>query len=370
MPDISSNGSSSKVICLHSSPVDPKGFPLLVKLLLIINLIFVSLSPDCFGETARKDRKKKIRVGLVVDVGGLGDKSFNDSAYLGLLEAEKKLKILSDVGQPSNKLEEEQHLTAFSQANYDLIFGIGFAMTDEVARAAKQFPDKKFAIIDGIVDLPNVACLQFSEHEGSFLVGALGALMSKTKKMGFVGGMDVPLIHKFETGFREGAQYIDKSIEVMVKYTGTDPSAWNDPVKGREITLSMITQGADVVYHAAGGTGGGVIKACKEKNVFAIGVDSDQDNIEPGTVLTSMVKRCNIAVFNTIEALVQGKFRGGIQYFGVKEGGVDTSEFKFTKNLIPPEHLERLNQIKQDIVSGKIVVTDYLAEEARKNKKQ
>ncbi len=348
--------------------MNPGEFSRALKSVICFIFIFSTLS-EISAQTLKKERKKKIRVGLVVDVGGLGEKSFNDSAYLGLLEAEKKLKILSDVGQPSNKLEEEQHLTAFSQANYDLIFGIGFAMTDEVARAAKQFPDKKFAIIDGIVDLPNVACLQFSEHEGSFLVGALGAMMSKGKRMGFGGIVDVPLIHRFKTGLREGAPYIDKSVEVMVKYTGTDPSAWNDPVKGREITLSMITQGADVVYHAAGGTGGGVIKACKEKNVFAIGVDSDQDNIEPGTVLTSMVKRCNIAVYNTIEALVQGKFKGGIQYFGVKEGGVDTSELKFTRHLIPPGHLENLNRIKGDIVSGKITVTDYLAEEAKKNKK-
>jgi len=342
--------------------VSPKS---LLETLIIFSVIF-SFFSEGVAHAAKKERKRKIRVGLVVDVGGLGDKSFNDSAYLGLLEAEKKLKILSDVGQPSNKLEEEQHLIAFSQNDYDLVIGVGFAMADEVARAAKLYPNKKFAIIDAMVPLPNVACLLFKEHEGSFLVGALGAMMSKTKKVGFVGGMDVPLIHKFETGYKEGCKYIDKDIEIFVKYTGTDPSAWNDPVKGREIALSLITQGCDVVYHAAGGTGGGVIKACKEKNVFAIGVDSDQDGLAPGTVLTSMVKRCNIAVFNTIKSLVDGKFEGGIHYFGLKEDGVDISELKFTKHLIPQESLERLKRIKEDILSGKITVTDYMAEEAKK----
>jgi len=330
-------------------------------------LIFLSFH-SAFAQTPKPDKKRKFRVGLVVDVGGLGDKSFNDSAYLGLLDAEKRLKILSDVGQPSNKLEEEQHLTAFSQNDYDLIVGVGFAMQDGLAHAAKLYPDKKFAIIDGVVNLPNVACLLFKEHEGSFLVGALGAMMSKSKKIGFVGGMDIPLIHKFETGYREGAKYIDTSAEVIVKYTGTDPSAWNDPVKGREITLSLITQGCDVVFHAAGGTGGGVIKACKEKAVYAIGVDSDQDGLEPGTVLTSMVKRCNVAVFNTIKSLIEGDFKSGIHDFGVKEGGVDTTEFKFTKNLIPLETLDRLKQIKDDIISGKTQVTDYMAQEAENNK--
>lgn len=315
------------------------------------------------------ERKKKIRVGLVVDVGGLGDKSFNDSAYLGLLEAEKKLKILSDVGQPSNMAEEEQHLKAFAQSDYDLIIGVGFAMHDAVMNVAKMFPEKKFAIIDSNIDLPNVASLLFKEHEGSFLVGALGAMMSKSKKLGFVGGMDIPLIHKFLTGYAEGAKYVDKNAVIMDKFTGSDPSAWNDPVKGREITLSLVTQGCDIVFHAAGGTGSGVIKGCKEQNVFAIGVDSDQDNVAPGTVLTSMVKRCNVAVYNVIKDVIDGKFKGGIHHFGIRENGVDTTEFKYTKDKIPAECLKRLDEIRQDIVAGRITVTDYMAEMEKKEKK-
>ena len=322
---------------------------------------------DIDRAAAAKEKKKKFKVGLVLDTGGLGDKSFNDSAYLGVLEAERKLKILSDVGQPSNKLEEEQHLIAFAQQDYDLIIGVGFTMQDEVSKIAKEYPEKKFAIIDGVIpDLPNVASLLFKEHEGSFMVGALGLMMSKTKKLGFVGGMDIPLIRKFETGYREGVQYIDASAEVLVKYTGSDPSAWNDPVKGREITLSLITQGCDVVFHAAGGTGGGVIRGCKEKEVFAIGVDSDQDGVEPGTVLTSMVKRCNVAVFRTIQETMEGKFRGGIHNFGIIEDGVGISELKFTRDKIPAQYLKKLEEIKQDIVSGKIKVTDYMAESQKK----
>lgn len=313
-----------------------------------------------------KKNRKKFKVGLVLDTGGLGDKSFNDSAYLGLLEAERKLKILSDVGQPSNKLEEEQHLIAFAQQDYDLIIGVGFTMQDEVAKIAREYPEKKFAIIDGIIpDVPNVASLLFKEHEGSFMVGALGVMMSKTKKLGFVGGMDIPLIRKFETGYREGIKFIDASSEVLVKYTGSDPSAWNDPVKGREITLSLITQGCDVVFHAAGGTGGGVIRACKEKEVFAIGVDSDQDGVEPGTVLTSMVKRCNVAVFKTIQETMEGKFAGGIHNFGIIEDGVGISELKYTKNKIPADYLKKLEEIKQQIVSGAIKITDYMASQPK-----
>lgn len=314
-----------------------------------------------------KNKKKKFKVGLVLDTGGLGDKSFNDSAYLGLLEAERKMKILSDVGQPSNKLEEEQHLIAFAQQDYDLIIGVGFAMQDEVFKIAKEYPEKKFAIIDGIIpDSPNVASLLFKEHEGSFLVGALGAMMSKTKKLGFVGGMDIPLIRKFETGYIEGAKYVEGSAEVMVKYTGSDPSAWNDPVKGREIALSLITQGCDVIFHAAGGTGGGVIRGCKEKQVYAIGVDSDQDGVEPGVVLTSMVKRCNVAVSKTIQETLEGKFVSGIHNFGIIEDGVGISELKYTRDKIPERYLSRLEEIKQDIISGKIKVTDYMAESQKK----
>jgi len=318
---------------------------------------------------ASREKKKKFNVGLVVDVGGLGDKSFNDSAYFGLLDAERKLKILSDVGQPSNKLEEEYHLKAFAQGDYDLIIGVGFAMQDAIIKIAREYPEKKFAIIDGFIpDISNVAALLFKEHEGSFLAGALGIMMSKTKKIGFVGGMDIPLIHKFETGYREGARYIDPTAEVMVTYIGSDPSAWNDPVKGREKTLSLITQGCDVVFHAAGGTGGGVIRACKEQGVFAIGVDSDQDGVEPGTVLTSMIKKCNIAVFNTIKSAIESNFKGGVHNFGIAEDGVGLSDFKYTRDKIPAEYLKRIDEIKKDIMLGKIKITDYMTEMEKSKK--
>ena len=247
------------------------------------------------------------------------------------------------MGQPSNKLEEEQHLIAFAQQDYDLIIGVGFAMQDEVSKIAKEYPEKKFAIIDGVIpDVPNVASLLFKEHEGSFMVGALGLMMSKTKKLGFVGGMDIPLIRKFETGYREGVHYIDASAEVLVKYTGSDPSAWNDPVKGREITLSLITQGCDVVFHAAGGTGGGVIRGCKEKEVFAIGVDSDQDSIAPGAVITSVIKRLDTAIINLAGEIAANVYGGAPVKYNIGNAGLTFSAFKHTKNKIGAKKYNRI----------------------------
>jgi basic membrane protein A and related proteins len=319
-------------------------------------------SPPLGGARRNKQNaKKKIKVGVVVDVAGLGDKSFNDSVYRGLVEAQKRLKIIGDVAEPANKAEEEQHLRAFAQGGYDLVVGVGFSMHDAMDKVAHDFPEINFAIVDSVIALPNVASLTFKEHEGSFLVGVAAALVSKKKKFGFVGGMDIPLIRKFQVGYEEGIHYMLPTAEVVVQYTGADATAWNDPVKGREIALSIVAKGADVIFHAAGGTGAGVIKACKERGVLAIGVDSNQDGQEPGTVLTSMLKRCDIAVFNVVKMIKEGTFKGDHYQFGLKENGVGTTDFKFTKQLLPKGALEKLEEVKKKIVDEEIVVTDYMA---------
>ena len=226
-------------------------------------------------------------------------------------------------------------------------------MKDATEKVAKDFPDVKFALIDEVSTLPNVASLVFAEDQGSFLVGALAAMMSKTGSVGFVGGMEIPLIQKFQKGYEMGAKYVNPNIKLGSLYTsGSNP--FNDPVRGKENALSLIKQGADVVYHAAGGTGIGVIDAAKEAKVFAIGVDSNQDGIAPGVVLTSMIKNVDVAVFNTIKAVKEGAFVAGEQRFGIKENGVGTTEFEFTKDAIGADNLAKLEAIKKDIVEGKI----------------
>ena len=240
---------------------------------------------------------------------------------------------------------------------YDLIIGVGFTMKESVIAAATAYPDQKFAIVDEtITGLPNVTSLTFKEHEGSFLVGALAAMMSKTGTVGFIGGMENPVIQKFEAGFAQGAKYINPDIKVLSVYIGGS-NAFNDPASAKTKTETLIQQKADVVYHAAGGSGAGVFQAAKEKNVYAIGVDSDQDDIVPGTILTSMMKYVDVATFNIVKDTLEGKYTNEHHEYGVKENGVGTTNFKNTKDKIGEENIKKLDQIKQDISDGKITVS-------------
>ena len=303
------------------------------------------------AEAPKTTEAKPLKVGIVLSIGGLGDKSFNDSAYRGLENAKKDLGIEFKYVEPSSPSEE--YLREYAEAGYDLVIATGFLMKDATEKVAKDFPDVKFALIDEVSALPNVASLLFAEDQGSFLVGALAAMMSKTGNVGFVGGMEIPLIQKFQKGYEMGAKYVNKDAKVGVLYTsGSNP--FNDPVRGKENALSLIKQGADVVYHAAGGTGVGVIEAAKESKVFAIGVDSNQDGLAQGTVLTSMIKNVDIAVYNTIKAVKEGTFKAGEQRLGVAEGGVGTTDFEFTKDIIGAENIAKLEQIRKDIIDGKI----------------
>ncbi len=295
--------------------------------------------------------EKPLKVGIVLSSGGLGDKSFNDSAYRGLENAKKDLGIEFKYVEPA--YPSEGYLREYAEAGYDLVIATGFLMKDATEKVAKDFPDVKFALIDEVSTLPNVSSLVFAEDQGSFLVGALAAMMSKTGNVGFVGGMEIPLIQKFQKGYEMGAKYVNPSIKVGSLYTsGSNP--FNDPVRGKENALSLIKQGADVVYHAPGGTGVGVIEAAKESKVFAIGVDSNQDGLAQGTVLTSMIKNVDIAVYNTIKAVKEGTFKAGEQRLGVAEGGVGTTDFEFTKDIIGAENIAKLEQIRKDIIDGKI----------------
>ena len=267
--------------------------------------------------------------------------------------AQEKLGIEFKYVEPASPSEDEGYLREYAEAGYDLVIATGFLMKDACESVAKDFPNVKFAIIDEIIDSENVSSLVFAEDQGSFLVGALAAMMSKNNSVGFVGGMEIPLIQKFQRGYEMGAKYVNPKINLGSLYT-SGPNPFNDPVRGKENAISLIKQGADVVYHAAGGTGIGVIDAAKENKVFAIGVDSNQDGIAPGVVLTSMMKNVDVAVFNTVNDIVNGKFQAGTHRFGIAENGVGTTEFEFTRDIIGDENIAKLEAIKKDVMDGKI----------------
>ncbi|MGL4989028.1 MAG: BMP family lipoprotein [Cetobacterium sp.] len=300
---------------------------------------------------------KPLKVGIVLSTGGLGDKSFNDAAYRGLESAKKDLGIDFKYVEPTSPAEDEEFLREYAEAGYDLIIATGFQMTESARAVAADYDDVKFLMIDDVIDAPNVKSLIFKEEEGSFLVGVIAGLMTKNNAVGFVGGMENPLIKKFEVGFKQGAEYVNPGVKFLSVYT-TGPNPFNDPVRGKENAVSEINQGADVIYHAAGGTGMGVIAAAKEKGVFAIGVDSNQDGVEPGTVLTSMIKNVDVGVYDTIKDLIAGKFDSGLALYGAKENGVGVTNFEFTKEIIGAEKLQKFEEIKAKLVAGEIKVND------------
>jgi basic membrane protein A len=235
---------------------------------------------------------------------------------------------------------------------------------------ARDYPNVKFAIIDGVIDMPNVASLLFREHEGSFLVGMIAGSISKTNKVGFVGGMDIPLIHRFETGYAEGARYANPKVELYKNYVGVTDGAWNNPGKGKELAKAQIERGADIIFQAAGNSGLGVFDAAEEASAtdpsasggkYAIGVDSNQNWVKPGFILTSMVKRVDVAVYNTVKELIEGRFNGGIHFFGLNNDGVGYALDEYNRDIIPPSVLEAVERAKQDIIAGRIKVTDAMA---------
>jgi len=227
---------------------------------------------------------------------------------------------------------------------------------------ARDYPNLKFAIIDGDIDLPNVAALNFKEHEGSFLVGMIAARTTKTGKIGFVGGMDIGLIHKFETGYAEGARYANPKIEVFENYVGVTDAAWNNPGKGKELAKAQIDRGADVIFQAAGNSGLGVFDAAEDLHKLAIGVDSNQNWVKPGFILTSMIKRVDVAVFNTVKDLVDNRFQGGNHKMGMETDGVGYALDDYNRNLIPQSVIDEVERAKKDIIAGRIKVTDAMAE--------
>ena len=298
---------------------------------------------------------------VVFDMGGKFDKSFNEAAYNGAERFKKETGIAYREFEVTNEAQREQALRNMARRGAQIVVGVGFSQASSMEKVAREFPAVKFAIVDAVVDLPNVQSIVFKEHEGSFLVGMAAAMASKTGKIGFIGGMDIPLIRKFALGYEEGAKYVNPKIEVFQNMTGTTPAAWNDPTRGGELARSQFDRGADVVYVAAGGTGLGVLQAAKDKGRLAIGVDSNQDHIHPGTILTSMVKRVDLAVYDAFKTAKDGTWKPGLRNLGVAEGGVGYSVDQYNRSLITPEMERRLQQARADIIAGKIKVTDYMS---------
>jgi len=298
---------------------------------------------------------------VVFDMGGKFDKSFNEAAYNGAERFKKETGIAYREFEVTNEAQREQALRNMARRGAQIVVGVGFSQASSMEKVAREFPAVKFAIVDAVVDLPNVQSIVFKEHEGSFLVGMAAAMASKTGKIGFIGGMDIPLIRKFALGYEEGAKYVNPKIEVFQNMTGTTPAAWNDPTRGGELARSQFDRGADVVYAAAGGTGLGVLQAAKDKGRLAIGVDSNQDHIHPGTILTSMAKRVDLAVYDAFKNAKDRTWKPGLRNLGVAEGGVGYSVDQYNRSLITPEMERRLQQARADIIAGKIKVTDYMS---------
>jgi basic membrane protein A and related proteins len=298
---------------------------------------------------------------VVFDMGGKFDKSFNEAAYNGAERFKRETGVAYRDFEVTNETQREQALRNMARRGASIVVGIGFAQASGLEKVATEFPNVKFAIIDAVVNKPNVQSIVFKEHEGSFLVGMAAALASKSGKLGFVGGMDIPLIRKFAVGYEEGAKYVNPRIEIFQNMTGTTPAAWNDPTRGGELARSQFDRGADVIYAAAGATGLGVLQAAKDKGKFAIGVDSNQNHIQPGTILTSMVKRVDLAVYNAFKSARDGSYKPGLQILGLAEDGVGYALDDHNKNLISAEMKQKLDTARADIISGKIKVTDYMA---------
>ena len=297
-----------------------------------------------------------LKVGLILAMGGLGDKSFNDSAYAGLLKAKKDFNIEVKYVEPNSWMEDAYFLEEYSQNGFDLIIATSYTAQDAMEDISSKFPNTKYAIVDTRAkEGANIASLVFDESEGSFLVGAIAAKMSKTGKVGFIGALDIPLINRFKSGYEQGAKYVNPEISVVTTYVGGD-APFSDPLKGKEHTYSLANQGVDVIYHASGNTGIGILEGVKEKGIYGIGVDCDQDDIVKGQVLTSMLKNVNNSIYKIIEDTVNNRFKGEVYNFGLKENGVGTTDFKYTKDIVGEDNIKFVEQLKEDIISGKIKV--------------
>ncbi|MFN8574062.1 MAG: BMP family ABC transporter substrate-binding protein [Gemmatimonadaceae bacterium] len=330
--------------------------------LLIAHLALLFVRPSGAAAVATSG----VNVGIVFDLGGRGDKSFNDGAYLGAERAIRELGAHVRFVEPGEGSDREAGLRVLAAEGMDLVVGVGFIFSDDLAQLAKEYPRTKFAGVDYAVATDargnpvqppsNLAAMKFREEEGSFLVGALAALVGGSKRLGFVGGMDFPLIHKFEAGYRAGVRQVCPDCEVVAQYAGVTPEAFRNPGKGQELALSQYQSGVNVIFQAAGSTGLGVFEAARRRGKLAIGVDADQYNEAPGFILTSMVKGVDQAVFDAIKRVKDGTFKGGIFQLGLAENGVNYIYDEHNRALIPDAARTQVESLRQEIIAGRIKV--------------
>ncbi len=342
-------------------------FSRIFKKCFFVSPFFFTLTSFSLNSFAAKTEPK---VCLVLDKGGKDDKSFNQSAYEGFIKAQKELKISknSKFVTIREDSQAQQFIRSFSTGKCGLIITVGFNNADTVGKMAKKFPKQKYALVDSSIDEPNVRSISFQEHEGSFLVGAIAAMKTKSNQISFIGGMEIPLIKRFAMGFRAGVEYIQrekkKKIKISETYVGVTSASWNNPTKAKEIALSMYNQGSDVIFVAAGASSQGVFDAAEEankklKNKYVIGVDSNQNYIVPGLVLTSMEKKVNLKVYSAIQDYIENRFTTGVIKYGFSNGGIDWSYDKYNKKLFQDSDIKKINRIKKEIIENKIIVPDY-----------
>jgi basic membrane protein A len=336
-----------------------------------VGLLFACSLPfllGCQRPSYASDDKSKLHVGIVFDVTGKDDRSFNAAAWQGVSRAAKDFPLVLRDVEPGDPTSIEPAMRAFAERDYDLVIGVGFVQTPLIESVAKDYPNMSFAVVDGVSQLPNVASLIFKEHEGSYLVGMIAAMTSKSGTLGFLGGMDIPLIHKFEVGDEEGALAINPNVHVLPNYVGVTETAWNDQVKGKELARTQIEKGADVIFAAAGNSGLGAFNAVEQYGKdaqgralkFVIGVDSNQNWVKPGYVLTSMVKRVDNAVYQIVRDRVEGRKVGGIHVYGLDNDGIGYSADQYNKDLLSPETIRAVEEARQKIISGQIKVTNAM----------
>jgi basic membrane protein A len=299
------------------------------------------------------------KLAIVYDAGGKFDKSFNQSAFEGAERFKKETGIKYIEAQASSDTQAEQVLRTLARKKMDLIAAVGFSQTQAVQKVAGEFPNVRFVLIDAVAKGNNVNSILFKEEEGSYLVGVAAALASKSKKIGFVGGMDIPLIRAFACGYGQGAKATNAKVETLQNMVGTTAAAWNDPAKGGELARAQFDRGVDVVFAVAGGSGMGTLQTAKEKGKLAIGVDSNQNYLHPGTMLTSMVKRVDGAIYDSFMQMKTSTWKPGVSYRGLKEGGVDWALDKDNRAVVTPEIEKKVNEAKSGIINGKIKVIDY-----------
>ena len=305
---------------------------------------------------------EEINPAVVFDMGGKFDKSFNEGVYNGVERFKQETSVEYREFEVTNETQREQALRRMAQRGADPVLGVGFAQAPAIDKIAQEFPEQRFTIIDAVVEQPNVQSVVFKEHEGSFLVGMIAAMASKTGKVGFVGGMDIPLIRKFACGYEQGVKYVNPDAEVIQNMTGTTPSAWNDPGRGGELAKGQFDRSVDVIYAAAGGTGIGVYQAAADAGKYAIGVDSNQNYLHPGTMLTSMLKRVDVAAYNAFKSAHDGNWEPGVQVLGLAEGGVGWALDEHNQSLITEDMKAKVAEAEQKIVSGEISVHDYMSD--------